>query len=170
MRFWHDVKGGIGGCNASGEYNLKTFLLILGSEWTSDLSFDAIRIHTYPEMTHSPTGKPTASPSDSPTYKPTSPTMSPSFSPTTTTRAPITPQPTISFPPTRAPMIPADDPRHSYWCGNDWADAALCHEPCISGMDTDCPGRWLSLFVWNVSSSTFSQQIFLLLLNYSSLL
>lgn len=95
-------------------------------------------------MTHSPTGKPTASPSDSPTYKPTSPTMSPSFSPTTTTRAPITPQPTISFPPTRAPSIPADDPRHSYWCGKDWADAALCHEPCISGMDTDCPGTTLS--------------------------
>ena len=94
------------------------------------------------EMTKSPSDDPTPQPSESPTLKPTSPTESPSFTPTTNTRAPVTLTPTISFSPTRAPMIPADDIRNSYYCGNDWADAVEnCHEPCIGGQDTECEGK-----------------------------
>jgi len=91
------------------------------------------------EMTMSPTGKPTLIPTDSPTYKPTAPTLSPSLTPTTRTRAPVSDTPTISVPPTGPPVIPADDVRHSYWCGKGWADANNnCHEPCIGGQDTEC--------------------------------
>ena len=132
------------------------------------------------EMTTGPTGKPSKAPTNSPTNKPTAPTMSPSVSPTTETRAPVTVPPTISFPPTAAPIIPADDIRHSYYCGKvsrsfynvflqslhgfdvlqkinersfslftqDWADvSSKCHAPCVTGSDTDCPGKGLSTMV-----------------------
>ena len=92
------------------------------------------------EMTRQPTRNPSETPTDSPTEKPTGPTIPPSLTPTTATRAPVTQKPTISPKPTPAPMIPADDLRHSYWCGADWNDAISCsHEPCISGQDTECP-------------------------------
>jgi len=91
-------------------------------------------------MTNSPSRRPTQEPSDNPSPRPTNPTSTPSFSPTTLTKAPFTDHPTISSPPTPAPMIDADDMRHSYFCGKDWADVTEhCHQPCISGQDTDCP-------------------------------
>ncbi|KAL7553435.1 hypothetical protein ACHAWF_016718 [Thalassiosira exigua] len=104
----------------------------------NDVCPDGLRCY---EMTGSPTVEPTDAPTDSPTYRPTAPTASPTLNPTTETRAPQTSPPTVSFLPTPAPTIPADDPRHSYWCGKDWSDVTKnCHQPCISGQDTECPG------------------------------
>ena len=89
-------------------------------------------------MTVEPTESPTKSPTKAPTpkreyqltsfirllstlkvFRPssiaTAPTLSPTLSPTTETRAPVSLDPTISPKPTSTPMIPLDDPRHSYW-------------------------------------------------------
>ncbi|KAL7535511.1 hypothetical protein ACHAXR_006535, partial [Thalassiosira sp. AJA248-18] len=102
------------------------------------------------EMTKAPSIKPTLHPTDTPTITPTAPTLSPSVTPTTRTRAPVTEPPTITSVPTPAPLIPANDIRHSFWCGESWADVAKnCHEPCLSGQDTECPViANLSLINW----------------------
>ncbi|KAL7452015.1 hypothetical protein ACHAWC_003762, partial [Mediolabrus comicus] len=89
------------------------------------------------EMTLEPTKSPSMKPTQNPTIMPVPPTGSPTL--------PVPPSP----PPTAAPVfttqsptqyqIPADDIRHSYWCGKDWKDVTKnCFEPCISGQDTEC--------------------------------
>eukprot|EP00986_Skeletonema_menzelii_P000462 scaffold132_cov119-Skeletonema_menzelii.AAC.5 len=87
------------------------------------------------EMTVEPTKAPTLRPTDEPTTVP--PTVSPS-----PTESPTIPLPPTSNPTTEGPtkeVIPADDIRHSFWCGFSWADVNKnCFEPCTSGQDTEC--------------------------------
>jgi len=69
------------------------------------------------------------------------PTISPFVDiPSTISPAIKTSAPTITSIPTLPPALPADDIRHSYYCGKDWEDVnANCHSPCVSSLDTDCP-------------------------------
>jgi hypothetical protein len=85
----------------------------------------------------------TLEPSKAPTVRPTN---EPITNPPTVSRSP-TESPTIPIPPTQSPttdgptkeVIPADDIRHSFWCGFNWADVnENCFEPCTSGQDTEC--------------------------------
>ena len=74
------------------------------------------------DMTKAPTSHPTLKPTGSPTLRPVGPTESPSEGPPTMrpSFSPIVPPtnaPTVSQYPTEPPVIPADDMRHSYWCG-----------------------------------------------------
>lgn len=87
------------------------------------------------DMTTEPTRAPTMKPTNSPTSLP--PTVSPS--PTDTPTLPLQPTSTPSSSAPSIQFIPADDIRHSFWCGRDWADVTKkCFEPCTSGQDTEC--------------------------------
>ncbi|KAL7439549.1 hypothetical protein ACHAXM_006766 [Skeletonema potamos] len=97
------------------------------------------------DMTRAPTKPPTMQPTNTPT--PPQPTVSPY-----PTASPSLPTQPTSTPSTSGPSkegIPADDIRHSFWCGKDWADVTKnCLEPCTSGEDTECSDSTMKCFAF----------------------
>jgi hypothetical protein len=93
------------------------------------------------DMTIAPTRAPTMHPTNTPkpTNAPTPPPPTVSPSPTESPTLPVQPTSTPSTAGPTQEVIPADDIRHSFWCGRDWADVTKnCFEPCTSGQDTEC--------------------------------